>query len=115
MLSSNSPLFSRGNHNGLISYRYGRDWGLAFKTEFDIKIKKKIHLKSNIETLSIRRENEFHTNYFYIFDLYYKVRKDFRLGIMVSNKTYNLDASFPTFYMMRQPMLGVHLKLDSLN
>lgn len=88
---------------------------LAFKTEFDIKIKKKIHLKSNFETLSIRRENEFYTNYFYIFDLYYKIRKDFRLGIMVSNKTYNLDASFPTFYMMKQPMLGVHLKLDSLN
>ncbi len=90
-------------------------YSLGLKTEFDLKLWEKIHIKTNVETLSIHRENEFYTNYFYVIDLYYTIRKDFQLGLIMSNKTYNLDASFQTFYMMKEPMLGVHLKLNSIN
>ncbi len=90
-------------------------YSLGLKTDFDIKLWERFHIKTNVETLSIHREEEFYTNYFYAIELYYTVRKDFRFGFLISNKTYNLDASFPTFYMMKEPMLGVHLKLDSIN
>ncbi len=89
-------------------------YSIALKTNFDIKLWEKIHVKTNIETLSIHRDKKFYTNYFYAIDLYYTVKKDFRFGIIVSNKTYNLDASFPTFYMMKEPMVGVHLKLNTI-
>lgn len=89
-------------------------FSLALKTEFDVKLWERFHIKTNIETLSIHRDEEFYTNYFYVVDLYYTIRKDFQLGFIISNKTYNLDASFPTFYMMKEPMFGVHLKLNTI-
>ncbi|MFK8004824.1 MAG: DUF481 domain-containing protein [Saprospiraceae bacterium] len=89
-------------------------FSIALKTEFDLKIWNKFHIKTNLETLSIHREEEFYTNYFYVIDFYYNIRKGLQLGFIMANKTYNLDASFPTFYTMKKPMFGVHLKLDSI-
>lgn len=89
-------------------------FSIALKTELDLKVWKHFHIKTNVETLSIRREEEFYTNYFYFIDFYYNIKKGLQLGFVMANKTYNLDASFPTFYMMKQPMFGVHLKLDSI-
>ena len=95
-------------------YQEENIYSLALKTNLDWKVRKRFGINTNVETLSIRREAAFYTNYFYAIDFYYTVRKDFRFGILVSNKTYNLDASFPTFYMMQEPMVGFHLKLNTI-
>ena len=88
--------------------------GLGLKTNFKIKIYTNFQIESELETLSIRRRGGFYTNYFYGVDISYVPVKGLNIGLRVTNKTYNLDVHFPTFYMMKYPMAGIHIKLNGI-
>lgn len=85
-------------------------FALGLKNNFEWRFFKKFHIRSQIELLSIRREKEFFTNYLYDFDFFYMPIEGFDVGFKVTNKSYNLDAHFQTFYTSRFPMVGFHIR-----
>ena len=89
--------------------------GLVFKNNFDWNIFNDFYFKTKLETLSIRRNQEFYTNLFYEIDFCYIPVKGLEIGGKMTNKSFNLDAHFQTFYMMKRPLVGLHIRLKGLN
>ena len=86
--------------------------GLGLKTNFKYRIYPKLFVQAQIETLTTYRSEKFHTNYYYSLEFYFQPAKELKLGFLLSNKTYNLDVHYPTFYMMDIPLVGLNLRMD---
>ncbi len=88
-------------------------FGEEFEMKWDYHIYKKLSQSINIEFFNIYRATSNYGNnfsyFFYSYYLYLKFLHNLNLGIFISNKQYNQDVQYMTFYQMNIPYFGFHI------
>ena len=84
--------------------------GLGLKSTLDWNIFRKFYIKTNFESLSIRSDQAFYHHIFYEIDFCYSPIEGLEIGAKLTNKVFNLDAHYQTFYEMKNPVMGLHIR-----
>ena len=82
------------------------------EVKWDYNYFKKLNQRINIELFNIHRltanYGHMHNYYFYTYYLYVEFFENLNAGIYISNKQYNQDVQYMSFYQMEYPFFGFH-------
>lgn len=88
-------------------------FSLELEFAWDFNIYRKLNSKINIEAINMHRKSAANLNYynyiFYSHYLYINVFEGLNVGIYISNKQFNQDVHYMTFYQMKYPFFGLHI------
>ena len=90
-------------------YRNQDVTGMGLLADVKYQISNRLEARLELDFLRVKGERSGFNYFFYTWELYYKALKDLKIGFLVTNKTFNLDTHYQTFYMTRLPSLSLHL------
>lgn len=91
---------------------------LELEAMLDFTFYRKFHSQFSIEGFNIHRKvnngKDYFSYLFYTYYLYASFEGGLQAGLYLSNKQYNQDVHYMTFYQMNYPFFGIHISYDGL-
>ena len=95
-------------------YQYQNIAGLELRTSIHWQFSEKLFAKMDVESCTLIKEHKTEdkktfTYLFYTSSIVYQPVKYISIALEISNKMMNLDKYYQTFYMCKQPLIGISI------